>query len=43
LRILILLVGMIIVAVGAVGMLKPAVFRAWLGLFTQGNRLYAAL
>jgi hypothetical protein len=43
LRIVILLVGMLIVAVGAVGMLKPATFRAWLDFFAQGNRLYAAL
>ena len=42
-RILILLIGMLIVAVGAFCMLKPASFRAWLGFFTQGNRLYAAL
>ncbi len=42
-RLLILLIGAIVVAVGAVGMLKPASFRAWLGFFTKGNRLYAAL
>jgi len=43
LRILILLIGTMVVAVGAVGMLEPATFRAWLGSFAQGNRLYAAL